>query len=92
MNNNSDNHLTAVKTQKQLRAVRAAMEELSAQDRLDVMQAAKAALPEDERELIDEMADRLVEAVKKHNTRTALSKGGALEALAKLGIWINDRS
>jgi len=63
---------------------------LDAQDKMDALNAARAALTSDEQEWIDEMADQLICAVKGRNPRMQLSESGALEVLAKVGIWCNE--
>lgn len=84
-------NISALKTQQKLKAVQNAMDKLTMQDKLDVLQAAKTALPEDERLFIDYLADDLIEAVKKRSSVTRLSRAGALELLAALGVWISGR-
>lgn len=84
-------NISALKTQKQLTAVRNAMDRLDMRDKIDVLQAAKTALPEDERAFIDYLADDLIEAVKKRSSVVRLSRAGALELLAALGVWISGR-
>ena len=84
-------NISALKTQKQLTAVRNAMDRLDMRDKIDVLQAAQTKLPEDERAFIDYLADDLIEAVKKRSSVVRMSRAGALELLAALGIWISSR-
>lgn len=63
---------------------------LNTQEKLKALHSARAALTRDEQELIDEMADQLVCAVKGRNPRMQLSQNGALEVLAKIGMWHNE--
>ena len=84
-------NISALKTQKQLIAVRNAMDRLDMRDKIDVLQAAQTKLPEDERAFIDYLADDLIEAVKKRSSVVRMSRAGALELLAALGVWISGR-
>ncbi len=84
-------NISALKTQQRLTAVRNAMDKLGMQDKLDVLQTAKTKLPEDERAFIDYLADDLIEAVKKRSSVVRMSRAGALELLAALGVWISGR-
>lgn len=84
-------NISALKTQQKLKAVRNAMDKLGMQDKLGVLQAAKMELPEDERAFIDYLADDLIEAVKKRSSVVRMSRAGALELLAALGVWISGR-
>jgi len=84
-------NISALKTQQKLAAVRNAMDRLTMQDKLDVLLAAKTKLPDDERLFIEYLADDLIEAVKKRISVVRMSKAGALELLAALGVWISGR-
>jgi len=84
-------NISALKTQQKLKAVQIAMDRLTMQDKLDVLQTAKTKLPDDERLFIDYLADDLIEAVKKRSSVVRMSKAGALELLAALGVWISGR-
>lgn len=64
---------------------------LCARDKEDALESARTALVTADQVVIDGMAERLIEVVKARNSTIQLSKSGALEVLAKIGIMYNKR-
>ena len=52
------------------------------------MMAARARMSDDQRELLDKMAYRLIQAIKKRNPRMPLSFEGALEVIFKAARYV----
>lgn len=64
---------------------------LPASDQARAIRRAYDALTDPERATVDRLADQIMQGVSTRRSFPAgLGKGGALELLAKLGIWIND--
>ena len=65
---------------------------LTLQERREAYQAAKAKLSPEDQIRIDKMVDALVNAVKADNELVQLARDGALEVIAGLGMFLNQRT